>query len=112
MKRGKVKALSEAVWLKPLDDDEDFEVAIVPSEALNIDTMNPNVDPVLEMQRVCRRVFVDFRGYQEDDGKDVRNTLEARTELWRWSPVRDAIKNRLFELSQQALEGEGDAASD
>ena len=115
MKRGKLDLNENVVWVTLIEDEdggEDFEVALVPSEACQFtDSMTVATAPEMVTSRVCFKAFVDFRGL-ETDGVATKNTVTERQKLYKRTDVRAAINGHLITLNQQALEGEGDAASD
>ena len=115
MKRSKVLALGDQKWIKPLEGDS-LEIAIVPAAVAEMSRLSSvtdnggNVDSATV--RVCQRLFVDFRNYEEDDGQPVRNTLRARLELFAIPPIQRAILLDVGESVIAVTEGNEEPGSD
>ncbi len=112
MKRSAVSKLGDPVWFHPLpESDPGLEVAILPAAAGEIDNLVFAVQRDQVVTRICQRLFVDFRGYLEDDGSPVRNDLDARLELFNVGPVGAAITSKAREMNEAVAKGEAVAAS-
>lgn len=108
MKRSSLLKLREPQWIKVIDNDP-LEVKVVPSESrLLVNLLVSQTDDARE--EVCKRTFIDFKHYTNDDGTPVENTLEARLELLAWPPVFMRINTYCSQTQSEAAEGEGDAA--
>jgi hypothetical protein len=113
MKRGKILGLRELRWL-PVVDGDDLEVAIVPSEITGMGAFAMlGAEDGAGSRDFCTRVFVNFRNYYEDDGTTpIKNSVEARLELYAWGLCRRAINEALIKAHSEIAEGEAGAASD
>jgi hypothetical protein len=98
-------AIEKTRWFK-LVDDEDAELAVVPSEAHTINTSNPFTKPNV----VCRLAFVDFKNLEDNEGKPLENTLENRIRIYK--AFQDLIDTALLGYNAEVIQGEESAASD
>ena len=107
MKRCSVLKLNQEVWVSPIEGDP-LEVAVVPAAAADL-TWSAS-DP----ERFCTNAFVNFRGFTEDDGRPIANTLDERVKLFTQTgnTIRRAIILKLTEAGEIQAEGEGSADSD
>ena len=110
MKRSSVLKLNEEVWISPIDGDP-LEVAVIPAEAPLLSVIWSGADDA-SMRLFCKDAFIAFRGYTEDDGAPIANTIEERISLFRVMPVRRSIITTLQESAEIQAEGEGSADSD
>lgn len=110
MRREKVAALADAVWFTPIAGDV-LEIAIVPARLADI--CQPFTDSWSGMleERVVREGFVDFRGYTDELGKPIENSVTARRELLGVGLIRTAIKTKVWEINGSVAQGEPVAAS-
>ena len=115
MRRSSLSKLKEVKWVKVSDDDP-LECGIIPSGATGLITpllLSGHMELTEELKRrVCTRVFTELKGYTEDDGSPVENTIDARIEVYGSMLAFNAINNAVFEVNGEAAEGEADAASD
>lgn len=110
MKRASVLRLRDELWFAPLDEHPELEICIIPSAAsVLMDTALLGSNRRAES--VCREVFVNFRGYEDDDGSAIENSLAARKELYSLVQVQIAISNKISEQQEEAIQGEGSAVS-
>ena len=63
-------------------------------------------DPQETARHICTYAFINFRGYLEDDGSPVPNTIQNRLELYSSLYISESIKTRLIELNFKATRGE------
>ena len=110
MKRSSVLKLKEPVWVTPVVGDP-LEVSIVPAEASMLALIWAGADEASQ-RTFCTDAFIGFRGYTEEDGKPVADTVENRMDLFGVMPVRRKIVTSLQELAEIQAEGEGSADSD
>ena len=110
MKRSSVLKLKEPVWVEPVEGDP-LRVSIVPAEASMCALLWAGADEA-SLRTFCTDAFVGFRGFTEDDGKPVADTVDNRMDLMRVMPVRRKIVSSLQELAEIQAEGEGSADSD
>jgi len=110
MKRSSVLKLRETVWKKAMDNDP-LEIAVVPSGTGSVSSMAMfgGADESAKRE-VCTKVFVDFRNYVEDDGTEIKNSIDARLELFATQPVRNAIIEAIGEANEGLAQGEASAA--
>lgn len=110
MKRGRLHKLREPRWSKVTDDDP-LEICIIPGAASSVNQLllmgGGTSDAVKE--EICTKVFVDYRGYTEDDGTEIPNSLESRMELYEWSLVRQKVNGESVQAQMEIAEGEGSA---
>ena len=112
MERKAFLALRKPRWEK-LFTDMDLEVELVPSNMPDFSTqklLGAKIEAV--SRQVCTDAFINFRGYTDDDGKDLDNTLDARLELYGFPVVGKAINNALEVRNYEVVTGESSAASD
>lgn len=109
-----LKKLAEAFWFPPIPDlDPEAQVAIVPAmAAYAMEGITGATDPKLKAARICRFAFTDFRGFTEDDGTAIPNTVENRIALYMLPQIAIPIDNEIMRLSGEAIQGEDDAACD
>ncbi len=111
MKRGDRNKLFEPRWER-LFDQSDLEVQLVPGTMPDMTSGRLlGVTSVQLDRQVCTDAFTDFKNYTEDDGTPVKNTLEARLELFGTPVVKRAIINALETLNAELIVGEGNGAS-
>jgi len=109
MRRSSLATLSDMAWV-PVENDP-LLCGVVPSASHVLVGMLAGGEA--GRREVCKKVFVDFKNYFEDDGETaVPNTIEARMELFNWRPARDAIVDAITKAHEAIAEGEDDAASD
>jgi hypothetical protein len=112
MKRSTVEKLSEVAWVQCVEGDP-LEVGIVLSAA-NLVTRHLHGlgNDSTRAREICTRAFVNFRGFTEDDGTEVPNTIENRLWLWWNCPlVEAAVIAELLKVDERIREGEDVAAS-
>lgn len=115
MRRSAVLGLRESQWTNVVGDPalSGLEVCVVPAAGTTFTgSMRDVILTAEEKLHTCRFVFVDFKGYLEDDGKDVTNSLAARLELIDVSYVWTAVLAKVMSVQSEVLLGEADAASD
>jgi hypothetical protein len=111
LRRSSVIKLRENHWFKPAPDAHpELELCIVPS-AGTVALDSSGLTPDQHARIVCRDVFIEFRGYVDDDGKAVPNDSDARLELWAMFPISTAIRGEIIQLQTDAFVGEGNAVS-
>ena len=111
MRRSSLSKLKEVTWGKV--DNDPLEVGIVPSASGAVSALAMFGAFSEDAKReICKRVFVEFRNYTEDDGTPIQNTIEARMELFDWRPARDKVAELINQAHEGAAEGEAVAASD
>jgi hypothetical protein len=104
MKKGIIRGLQEPHWLKPHANDP-LEVCIIPAQ---ISVLSNIFEGDAMTRQVCTDVFVNFRGYFEDDGETpISNTLENRMELYGWNEVRIRIATECRKIHDELVSGEG-----
>ena len=113
MKRGMVREANKPRWFTILERAAgEMEVSLnlgqFPDTSM---ARSIGVFPDVLVKEVCRRGFVDFRQYQEDDGKPIENSLEERIELYSTSHVRDEI-NATVLLERMKMEAPEAAGED
>ncbi len=111
MKREAVLGLQEERWLTPFEEDQEFQLCIVPAHASVMQDLF-GVGAERAEKRLCQRAFTKFRGYENGDGKPIENTLAARLELFQVLPVRRCILDGLAEANEEIARGEGRGGSD
>ena len=112
MKRSDVLQLREERW-EPVDNVDGLEVCVVPSAGTDLVRLtDPGTLSEGQKDTICRRVFVDFRGYTEDDGGPIKNTLAARRELIDVSAVLYSVVGTVMDGQLEATQGEESADSD
>ncbi len=111
MRRSSLAKLREITWVKVPGDP--LEVGVIPSASGAVGGLALLGAFSEDAKReVCKRMFVNFKNYFEDDGETViLNTIEARVELFDWEPARKAIAKGINQAHEGAAEGEADAAS-
>ena len=106
MKRGSLAVLAEAKWV-PLETI-DLEIELIPGGMPDFMTARQlGLGAALDRQ-VCSNAFVGFRNYTEDDGTEIKNSLQARMELYRAPGIRMLINNALDNLNTEAILGEAE----
>lgn len=111
MKSSKVRKMNESVWLDVWRND-DFQVEIVPGRCgaeWTAAQVNQTADALREL---ARRAIVGFKGYQDDDGNELKNTLEHRMEIAEIPAVQFAILARVGRENAALVQGEELAVSD
>lgn len=101
MRRSRVLGLRAERWVRPIEGD-DLEIAVLPAGTQDVLLGGP--------REACRSVFVNFRGYTDDDGKPIPNDIEARLELYLVSAVRQAVNRAVQEAQTEIERGESPAA--
>ncbi len=109
MRRSSVLSLREERWVKVTETD-DLEVRVVPSAYTAIASLRDDTPTDQQKADICRRVFVDFKNYTEDDGTPVKNSLAARLELIDAAVVFYAIQVELIDVHSEIAKGEEVAA--
>jgi len=112
MERKAFLALRNPRW-ETLFTEQDLEVQLVPSEMPDLTTaklLGINNDHIA--REICTNAFINFKGYESEDGKPVPNTLDNRLELYGFPVVRKAIQNALEVRNFEVVAGENFAASD
>ena len=111
MKRSSALALQEPRWIDVADSD--LQLQIIPSASAETAPLLFSATDEKVIRRICRKLFVGFRNYFEDDGvTPVDNSLASRVELFNVGPVRSAIASECDRLNSEAVQGEGNAGSD
>lgn len=111
MKRSSVLKLRGEQWVKVWEADE-LELCVVPSAGTTMPGLRRSMLSEVDKLQICQSVFVNFRGYTDDDGKPVENTITARLELIDVSACFYSIQTRVVEVQNELAEGEADAGSD
>ena len=114
MRRGSLEKLRAKQWVK-IPGNSGLECAIIPSAGSTLRapvlTFQPRND--VAVYSICRHCFVDFRGFDEDDGTPVENTVEARVQLFQeYGPISNALLEAVNEFNEQVTLGEGGGDSD
>ncbi len=118
MKRSDLAQLTEQHWFdveetRPSNGDGGDPVSIaVVAHGVGSLMSSQMIGYDAGVDRMCSEVFVDFKGFIEDDGKPVANTLKARKFLYGVTAVQNAIHDEVAKIQQAAATGEADAASD
>jgi hypothetical protein len=104
MKRSALHRLHERV---PVEIGQGVTCVVVPSEMAAINSTSEEF-----ARDICRRVFVEIQGVEEDDGTPAVNSFELRYEFFTGSTL---VKTRVLSACHRAQEslflGEGGAAS-
>ena len=112
MQRKAFLALREARW-ETLFTGHDLEVELVPANMPDLSTSKLlGVGNEHIAREICTNAFVGFRGYVDDDGQEIQNSLETRLELYGFPAVRKAIQNALEVRNYEVVTGESSAVSD
>lgn len=110
MKRSRVLALTEAEYIK-VHDLDGLEVQVRASAGGDLASVFLSNDSSPAMRRaIVQNAIVGFRGYTDDDGNDLPNTLQHRVELCDLTAVQIAVMAHLHQKQAEAFQGEGDAA--
>jgi hypothetical protein len=109
MQRSNLLVLKGKHWVGVEGDP--LEVCIIPSASAETGGLLFAPNDQRAIRRVCSKLFVDFRGYYDGE-EEVKNTLDARVELFGWPPVREAIARECDRLNSEAAQGEESADSD
>ena len=112
MKRSKVQALSEPEWVK-VSDLDGLEVQVKASSGGDLASvyMSGDTSPALR-RSIVQQALVGFRGYTDDDGKDLPNTAQYRAELLAITAVQLTVMAHLHQKQTEVFQGEDGAASD
>ena len=107
MKRSSVLDLKKEVWISPIKGDP-LEVALVPAAAGYLTWINTDPDTF------CTEAFVNFKGFTENDGTAVENTLSERVTILTetGNTIKREIILALTKAGEIQAEGEGSADSD
>ncbi len=110
MRRSALLKLREKMWVGIENDP--MRCCVIPSAASGFSVLaqfGMMGDDVKD--EFCRKVFVDFENYNEDDGTAIPNSLEARREIYDWRPAQEAITACIGRITRDAAEGEAVAVS-
>ena len=118
MRRSTVLALRNEKWLpisEVLDDSGericDLEVCVIPSAGTTMPGIRQGALDERQKLAICASVFTNFRNYEDDDGKPIPNSLEARLELLEMSAVFYAVQAHVLEAQGAVIQGEAVAVS-
>ena len=112
MKRSDVKALREERQ-EDVEGIDGLSVVVVPSAGTDlVAAIEPGGLSESQKDSICRRVFVNFGGYTEDDGKAIPNSLAARRELIDVSAVFYTVQGAVQSGQLEVMQGEESADSD
>ena len=111
MRRSDVLKLREKRSV-PVTGVDGLEVTVVPSAGTTLAGMTRDLLTDEQKAWLCRSVFVDFKGYTEDDGKAIPNTMKARLELIDCAAVFYTVQAEAIKAQAELVQGEADAASD
>ncbi len=112
MKRSDVKTLREE-RRQDVEGIDGLAVVVVPSAGTDlVAAIEPGDLSDAQKDKICRRVFVNFEGYTEDDGNAIPNSLVARRELIDVSAVFYTIQGAVQSGHLEVMRGEGSADSD
>lgn len=111
MRRSLVLGLRKPQWTE-VSGIDDLEVEVIPSAGTTILNLRHGCLTDEDKAHICRWVFTNFKGYTDDDGKEIPNSYEARRELCDVSLVFYAIQGKVAVAQNEATLGETAAASD
>jgi hypothetical protein len=114
MKRTDLLKLRLARWEKLFaGTPAEIEVKIVPSEMPSMMGGFLGISTAQIVDRIVERAWIDFRGYEDEHGNPIPNTVDERRELYTTVPnFRDALNNTLQAVNNELMLGEDNSGSD